>query len=899
MEFEPSPELNPNLEQISSSFVIEQGDNKFILNMKSNEQCIILEISEENMLLDNYEKKLNITDINNTHKIFYDFILFKEFFDYIKAQIEDKKVEIFRTSNEKISIKLKQENIDIILNKKKLNNDVIIRKICEEMKATKITLKNIELKYEKIILENSKMNQEIKILKAINKKLMKENKEIKNNIKQLKKENEYLKEPNINLESKIDTYKSIDDEIKYEIKEENKQIKPVIKNIIEENTNNQNKFSYSEKSKNEHKFNPIKKINKLNLDNINNNTNNDIENIKPLNTEKNELNRSYVKKRIKSFCKRDNTLKDLKCQTLDIIKVNEQFGQNKFKKFNKRNEFENIKEEDYFNDEDNIIDRDLNSLNINLNQISQLYKEIKSTLSCNDISIKEIFNKNITKNKNLNNSPKNGIYNFLNNTLNNKNIGNINNKYLHNVIINDNDERKFNIKYNTINKENIENKIRNNSSDYKLKEIYKKNLTELNHNFNASPINNHYKKIRFFEPSPKKFNNKTFQNFDLNTKYKINTEYKQHKSNKTYEDIHTKAKNLLKSNENKQEKNQMINSMNRIFKPNNSFYLNKNYNLNNCANVLIYAYGSHFINATLQCLANIKQLVEYFLYNKREKKASFNEKLLSNAFLEIMENLWENKSIKGYIAINFINIINKQFLLSSKELITFILDTLHQELNKSENNKPDFYLQYFGNDFDKYFQNFEKYYQKNFQSIISDLFYQKCDCKINCYNCNTLSHQIYLTNILTFSLEKVKEFNNINKKYISINDCFKYFKNSEYEIIKCTKCKKEDFLGIINNLLVASKVLIIYIDRINKLENKIVIDEEIDLSNYFYYKKNGSKYELISIMTFLEDDQFIAFCKSFVDNKWYKYEDSKVTQSSFKEVKSKGYPELLFYSLKE
>lgn len=166
MEFEPSPELNPNLEQISSSFVIEQGDIKFILNMKSNEQCIILEISEENILLDNYEKKLNITDINNTHKIFYDFILFKEFFDYIKAQIEDKKVEIFRISNEKISIKLKQENIDIILNKKKLNNDVIIRKICEEMKITKITLKNIELKYEKIILENSKMNQEIKILKS-------------------------------------------------------------------------------------------------------------------------------------------------------------------------------------------------------------------------------------------------------------------------------------------------------------------------------------------------------------------------------------------------------------------------------------------------------------------------------------------------------------------------------------------------------------------------------------------------------------------------------------------------------------------------------------------------------------------------------------------------------------
>ena len=37
MKFEPLPVLNPNLEKISYSFDIEQGDNKFILNMKSND----------------------------------------------------------------------------------------------------------------------------------------------------------------------------------------------------------------------------------------------------------------------------------------------------------------------------------------------------------------------------------------------------------------------------------------------------------------------------------------------------------------------------------------------------------------------------------------------------------------------------------------------------------------------------------------------------------------------------------------------------------------------------------------------------------------------------------------------------------------------------------------------
>ena len=171
MKFEPLPVLNPNLEKISYSFEIEQGDNKFILNMKSNDQNIILEISEDNMSLEYYENKLTISDINNIHKIFSDFSIFKEFFDYIKTQIENKKVEIFRISNQKISIKLKEENIEIILYKKNLNNDIIIRKIFEEMKTTKINIKNIEDKYEKIILENSKMNQEIESLKALNNEL--------------------------------------------------------------------------------------------------------------------------------------------------------------------------------------------------------------------------------------------------------------------------------------------------------------------------------------------------------------------------------------------------------------------------------------------------------------------------------------------------------------------------------------------------------------------------------------------------------------------------------------------------------------------------------------------------------------------------------------------------------
>ncbi len=41
---------------------------------------------------------------------------------------------------------------------------------------------------------------------------------------------------------------------------------------------------------------------------------------------------------------------------------------------------------------------------------------------------------------------------------------------------------------------------------------------------------------------------------------------------------------------------------------------------------------------------------------------------------------------------------------------------------------------------------------------------------------------------------------------------------------------------------------------------------------------------------------FIAFRKSFVDGKWYKYNDSLVNITTFEEAKTTGMPYILFYS---
>ena len=107
------------------------------------------------------------------------------------------------------------------------------------------------------------------------------------------------------------------------------------------------------------------------------------------------------------------------------------------------------------------------------------------------------------------------------------------------------------------------------------------------------------------------------------------------------------------------------------------------------------------------------------------------------------------------------------------------------------------------------------------------------------------------------------------------------------------------------SLIVGPKVLIINLNREKQLQLdiKINLDEYIDISPFIYYKNTPGKYQLIGVVTNLGSsgisEHFIAFCKSFVDKNWYKYDDSFVSLSSLQEAKNIGIPYILFYSIVE
>ena len=165
---------------------------------------------------------------------------------------------------------------------------------------------------------------------------------------------------------------------------------------------------------------------------------------------------------------------------------------------------------------------------------------------------------------------------------------------------------------------------------------------------------------------------------------------------------------------------------------------------------------------------------------------------------------------------------------------------MHNELNKAKN------VSYFDDniyryDFIESFQSFKKYYENNFQSIISDIFYGIYDSKMKCLNCNIITHNVQCYNILIIPLEEVRKYKNRMYNYVTIRECFEYYQKPEYMMgqnqIYCNNCKK--MANSINktDLIVGPKILIINLNSYLYFCDKIeyVFFKLTFIINFFLY----------------------------------------------------------------
>jgi len=332
-----------------------------------------------------------------------------------------------------------------------------------------------------------------------------------------------------------------------------------------------------------------------------------------------------------------------------------------------------------------------------------------------------------------------------------------------------------------------------------------------------------------------------------------------------------------------------------------------------------------YMNATLQCFCHIEKFVNFFKYSQQVITIVKNDKSnLTSSFKLLIEKLWpnnydESNPQKYYSPDEFKNKISKMNPLfegiaanDAKDLVNFIIMTLHQELNKAKKvNTPRNIILDQSNP-QIMFNNFASNFINENQSIISDLFYG-INCNMTqCYNCksNIYNYQIYF--FLVFPLEEVRKFKNNNQmnfinQPVNIYDCFDYDRKINYmygeNAMYCNSCKQNANCQMCTTLTTGPEILILLLNRGNGIEFnvKIIFPEELNLFNYIEYKNTGCIYKLIGVITHIGESgmggHFIAYCKDPISQTWYKYNDAIVSevQDFQNEVINFAMPYLLFY----
>ena len=328
-----------------------------------------------------------------------------------------------------------------------------------------------------------------------------------------------------------------------------------------------------------------------------------------------------------------------------------------------------------------------------------------------------------------------------------------------------------------------------------------------------------------------------------------------------------------------------------------------------------------YMNASLQCLSNTKKLTEYFLTNYEDNR----NKIMSHQYYKLIKHLWneENNNI-SYSPNSFKDVLSKENPLfagiaanDAKDLINFLIERLHQELNIAlKNNSVDNYIQIDQTNEAAVFNDFIKDFNTNFNSPISRCFYGILETKSQCQGCKIIKYNFQVYSFLEFPLQQVNQyyFNN-GKRPLLTNDG----KNPDVDLYECFEYNRkidsmtgdnQMYCNICNKLYDATYVTYLYstpnylILNLNRgkgavYECKVNFPDQLNIFNFVTSKQATTAYELYAVICHLGpssmDGHFVAYCRNRLDNKWYLYNDGFVTLCTRKDQYTDGMPYILFY----
>ena len=382
--------------------------------------------------------------------------------------------------------------------------------------------------------------------------------------------------------------------------------------------------------------------------------------------------------------------------------------------------------------------------------------------------------------------------------------------------------------------------------------------------------------------------------------------------------------NLMNSNSSPNLSNNISLSQNQNQFPNNN-NINASFNANQNPNQKqsLFTFGinyphkaglinvgqSCYMNATIECLSNIKSLSNKLL----ENYGTYNvdSQPLCVAYSSLLYDLFhtQEKCIRPQLFKEIIGKLNPLFegnhAADAKDLIFFLIETLHKELlppSQNEDVEIDFYQQEIDSQFeDKMFQNFYNEYSKK-TTIVSNIFYGINRSVMYCQGCNKYKYSFQIFNILIFPLKKVKDYKKSKKGWfdkLDLNlydafDCEQEVEKLEGEnMIYCNRCRKLSPGTHQQQIYGMPPILIIILNRGKNNEDfneEFQFDEILDFTNRnnILNQQSYKKFYLCGIITHLGESgsggHFIAYCRNSPNENFMCYNDASVVEVSLSDA---------------
>ncbi|XP_026142702.1 ubiquitin carboxyl-terminal hydrolase 8 isoform X1 [Carassius auratus] len=321
-----------------------------------------------------------------------------------------------------------------------------------------------------------------------------------------------------------------------------------------------------------------------------------------------------------------------------------------------------------------------------------------------------------------------------------------------------------------------------------------------------------------------------------------------------------------------------------------------------------------YMNSILQCLCNTVAMADYFnrnIYQDDINRANIlgHKGEVAEEFSVIMKALWSGqyKMISPQDFKGTICKINNRFSSyehqDSQELLLFLMDGLHEDLNKADKRRG-----YKEEDIDHLDDvsaaelAWSKHKLLN-ESIIVALFQGQFKSTVQCMSCQHKSRTFETFMYLTLEMTSSSK--------CSLQDCLKLFSKEERltdsNRFYCRRCKTHRDAIKKMQIWKLPPILLVHLKRFKydgrwreKLQTLVDFPlDNLDLSQYVIGPKhNLKKYNLYAVSNHyggLDGGHYTAYCKNPLKQRWFKFDDHEVSDVSASSVRSAA-AYIFFYS---